>query len=264
MKTVLFMFLTLVLIAMTGVSARGDIQDVEGDSQAKRVPILLYHRFGPVVVDGMTVTTPHFEAQLKYFGDRNYTVIPLRQLVDYYLGKGVSIPSRCLVITVDDGHESVYTDMFPLLKQYQIPVTLFLYPSCLSNASYAMTWDQLREMKETGLADFQSHTYWHPNFKKEKKRLKPAEYRSFVDMQLRKSKERLERQLDVNVDMLAWPFGIYDDELLEKAVEAGYVAGFTMERRHVTISENIMALPRYLIVDRAWEPSTILRPKSQP
>jgi peptidoglycan/xylan/chitin deacetylase (PgdA/CDA1 family) len=247
MKPLLFILLVLVLIPISVIPTQGESRDAQG---SPRVPILLYHRFGPVVADSMTVTTAHFESQLKYFRDTGYTVIPLRQLVDNYRGKGVSIPSRSVVIVVDDGHKSVYSDMFPLLKQYRIPTTLFLYPSAISNASYAMTWEQLREMKDTGLVDFQSHTYWHPNFNREKRRLNPAQYESFVEMQLRKSKEKLEKQLDVRVDMLAWPFGIYDDELLHKAAEAGYVAAFTIERRDASISENIMALPRYLLVDK--------------
>jgi peptidoglycan/xylan/chitin deacetylase (PgdA/CDA1 family) len=264
MKTILSTSLVLFLVLCGLASPREGIRDAEGNSQAKHVPILLYHRFGRVVADSMTVTTTHFSSQLQYFRDHDYTVIPLRQLVEHCLGKRVSIPSRSLVITVDDGHKSVFTEMFPLLKQHQIPATLFLYPSALANAPYAMTWDQLREMKRTGLFDFQSHTYWHPNFKKEKKRLKPAQYRSFVEMQLTKSKERLKKELEVKVDMLAWPFGIYDDELLNKAIEAGYVAGFGMERRDASISENIMALPRYLIVDKDWDPRRILGSRGEP
>jgi peptidoglycan/xylan/chitin deacetylase (PgdA/CDA1 family) len=87
-----------------GTSASDDIQ----------VPILVYHRFGPVVADSMTVTTPVFAAQLKYLHENGYTVIPLRQLVTYRLGNGPLPPPRSVVITVDDGHESVYTQMFPL------------------------------------------------------------------------------------------------------------------------------------------------------
>jgi peptidoglycan/xylan/chitin deacetylase (PgdA/CDA1 family) len=128
-------------------------------------------------------------------------------------------------------------------------MTLFLYPSAISNASYAMTWDQLREVKASGLVDFQSHTFWHPNFKKDRERLKPAEYENFVEMQLRKSKEKLEKELDTKVDMLAWPFGIYDEELVRKAAQAGYVATFTMERHHTNTSDNGMVLPRYLITN---------------
>jgi peptidoglycan/xylan/chitin deacetylase (PgdA/CDA1 family) len=139
--------------------------------------------------------------------------------------------------------------MLPLMKKYRIPATLFLYPSAISNASYAMTWEQLGEIKDTGLFDFQSHSYWHPNFKKEKERLNPAEYERFVEMQLKKSKETLEKRLNVKVDMLAWPFGIYDGWLMTKATDAGYAAAFTIERHPARPSDYRMALPRFLLTD---------------
>jgi len=241
--TILFVTLLLGFSSLGLLPAWGEVH----------VPILLYHRLGPVVADSMTVTTTLFESQLKYLKDHGYKVIPLRELTDYYLGKRQAPQPRSVVITVDDGHISVYRDMFPLVRKYTIPVTLFIYPSAISNASYAMTWGQLKEIKETGLFDFQSHTFWHPNFKKEKKRLKPAEYESFVGTQLKKSKEKLEKELNVRVNMLAWPFGIYDDDLLHKAKEAGYMATFTMERHPASTLDHVMALPRYLITNGETE-----------
>jgi hypothetical protein len=68
-------------------------------------------------------------------------------------------------------------------------------------------------------------------------------------MQFRKSKEKLEKELAVKIDMLAWPFGIYDDELIAIAVRSGYTAAFTIERRPAGLSENITTLPRFLMVD---------------
>ena len=214
-----------------------------------QVPILLYHRFGPVAADSMTVTTTLFESHLKYLVDNGHKVIPLRELVDYYLGKRGAPDSRSVVITVDDGHISVHREMLPLVRRYHSPVTLFIYPSAISNAPYAMTWGHLRELKETGIFDLQSHTFWHPNFKKDKKRLTPAEYENLVSTQLKKSKEKLEKELDVRVDMLAWPFGIYDDDLIHKAKEAGYVATYTMERHPASTPDKVTALPRYLITN---------------
>lgn len=249
-KTSLVIFFVITLLLLCAGSALGELRDQNGKSQTKGVPILLYHRFGPEVADSMTVTTTYFESQLKYFKDQGYNVIPLRQFVDYYLGKRGALPSRTLVITADDGHKSVYTDMFPLLKKYHVPATLFLYPSALSNAPYAMTWEQIREMKATGLLELQSHTFWHPNFKKEKRNLKTGEYENLVESQLRKARAKLEKEFEIKVDMLAWPFGIYDEELIKKATQVGYVAAFTMERREATISDNIMALPRFLVVDK--------------
>jgi peptidoglycan/xylan/chitin deacetylase (PgdA/CDA1 family) len=214
-----------------------------------RVPILLYHRFGPTVADGMTVTTPVFESHMKYLHDNGYTVIPLRQLIDHYRGKGPAPKPKSVVIVEDDAHKSVYSDMWPVIRKYRYPVTIFTYPSAISNAKYAMTWDQLRELKKTGLFDIQSHTYWHPNFKRERKKLKPEAFEKLVTTQLQKSKTRLEKELGGTVDLLAWPFGIYDDYLLKKASDSGYVAAFSIERRHATSSDNIMKIPRYLLVN---------------
>ncbi len=224
------------------------------------IPILLYHRFGPAVSDSMTVTTAVFKSHLDYLSANGFTVIPLRQLVEYYLKKGPPPPAGSVVIVADDGHKSVYAEMLPLVKKYRVPVTLFIYPSAISHASYAMTWDELREMRKTGLFDIQSHTFWHPNFTKEKKRLSPAEYERFAGMQLRKSKDRLEKELGGRIDMLAWPFGICDDELVRQAAGAGYIAAFTIERRHAAGGDNVMKLPRYLMrnADRGKAFETLL------
>jgi len=215
------------------------------------VPILLYHRLGPVVTDEMTVTTAVDESQLKLIKERGYQVIPLRKLMEAYNEPEAPALERSVVLVADDGHRSVYTDLFPLIKRFQVPVTLFIYPSAISNPSapYAMTWEQLAEMKASGLVDIQSHTFWHPNFKVDKKRLTPAAYEKFVQDQLVKSKTVLDQRLGLKVDLLAWPFGIYDDELTKAASEAGYAAAFSIDRRPVTRTEKVMSLPRFIVTD---------------
>ncbi len=199
----------------------------------------------------MTVTTPVVESQLKLIQERGYQVIPLRKLLEAYNEPEAPPPERSVVLVADDGHRSVYTDLFPLIKRFQIPVTLFIYPSAISNPSapYAMTWEQLAEVKASGLVDIQSHTFWHPNFKVDKKRLAPAAYEKFVQDQLVKSKTVLDQRLGLKVDLLAWPFGIYDDDLIKAASEAGYVAAFSIERRPVTRTEKVMSLPRFIVTD---------------
>jgi peptidoglycan/xylan/chitin deacetylase (PgdA/CDA1 family) len=213
------------------------------------VPILLYHRFGPVVADSMTVTTSVFEGHLKTLRDNGFTIVTLRQALEMTFGPGVPPGTRCVALVADDAHISVFTTALPLLRKYNAPMTLFVYPSAVSNASYAMTWDQLRQLKATGLFDFQSHTYWHPNFKKEREKLPPGEFEKLVHMQLTTSREKLEKELDIKVDLLAWPFGIYDPWLMAKASEAGYRAAFSIERRPLTREDPRMALPRFLLTD---------------
>jgi len=237
----LLAFVMLWALAFSGLAAAAE--------EPVQIPVLNYHRFGPAVADGMTVTTMVFAAQLQWLKDNGYTVIPLRTLVNYLQGQGPPPPPKSVVITADDAHKTVYTDMLPLVRQYHIPVTLFIYPSAVSNASYAMTWEQLQECKQTGLFDMQSHTFWHPNFKREKKKLKPEDYQKLVMTQLAKSKASLERRFGNPVDLLAWPFGIYDQELERFAQQAGYTAAFSIERRHANPGERIMSQPRYLMVN---------------
>lgn len=221
----------------------------QAQSSPVRIPILVYHRFGARVADSMTVRTAVFAGELGFLKRHHITVVPLREVVRYFLGQAPPPAPNSIVITADDGHRSVFSDMLPLVEEYKIPVTLFIYPSAISNASYAMTWEELAELKATGLFDVQSHTFWHPNFRIEKRRRNPADYQRFVRGQLVKSRKRLEQKLGGKVDMLAWPFGIYDDELIGLARECGYVAGFSIERRPATARDNVMALPRYLMTD---------------
>jgi peptidoglycan/xylan/chitin deacetylase (PgdA/CDA1 family) len=221
-----------------------------GGADAMAVPILLYHRLAPTVVDSMTVSLPVFESQLAYLKDRGYEVIPLQRLLAYLRGLAPAPPAHSVVITVDDGHRSVYERMLPLLKRYGFPATLFIYPSAISNADYALTWDQLRELKASGLFDIQSHTYWHPNFIREKRSLAPEAYAKLVDTQLIRSREKLERETGGKVTLLAWTFGLYDRDLMKRAAELGYEAAFTLERRHSRLGDDLMALPRYLVIDR--------------
>jgi peptidoglycan/xylan/chitin deacetylase (PgdA/CDA1 family) len=211
------------------------------------VSILAYHRFEPTIKDSMAIKTSSFAWQLRYLADHHYRVVPLRTLVSS-MRDGKPLPNA-VVLTVDDGHRSVYTDMLPLVREYRIPVTVFLYPSAISNASYAMTWQQVDALRQTGLFDMQSHTYWHPNFKVERRRLQPSLFDEFVTMQLVKPKRVLQTRLGVDAQLLAWPFGIYDDDLIRRAAAAGYVGGVTLDARPVRPGDRTLALPRYLVTD---------------
>ncbi len=115
----------------------GAARPASAQGPAPGVPILVYHRFGPTVVDGMTVTTPVLEEQLAWLRDHDYRIVPLRSLVDALEDAASPLPAHAVAITTDDGHRSVHSEMLPLIRRYRFPVTLFIYPSAISNASWA-------------------------------------------------------------------------------------------------------------------------------
>jgi len=211
--------------------------------------ILVYHRFDPALAGSTTVTVPALEAQLAWLSRHGYRIIPLHEAVAELNETNQRRRAPSAAITIDDGHRSVYTMLFPLIRKAGIPVTVFIYPSAISNASYALTWAQLKEMEASGLVDIESHTYWHPNFKTEQRRLSPAAYRSLVDTQLRQSKAILEKRLGKSVDQLAWPFGIVDQDLEVAARRAGYTTGFAYTGGPAQPGDDVLALPRIPITD---------------
>lgn len=196
----------------------------------------------------MNLTPERFEAQVKWLQQNGFTIIPLKEAVAYLEGKRDSLPPKSVVITADDGWKSVYIYMLPIVKKYQIPVTLFIYPETISNGKNALTWENLKELQQLGLFDIQGHTYWHPNFKHEKKKLTAEQYKKFVHRQLVYSKQLLEEKLGTPVTLLAWPFGIYDSFLEEQAKAAGYEMAFSIDARTANRGFRPMSQPRYMIV----------------
>lgn len=238
--------LSVVLASLCGFAwgADGSTPNTE-----PHVAILVYHRFSETADDSMTVRMRTFETQLRVLHEHGYHIVPLREVIDWLRDSNVRLPDKPVVITVDDGHRSVFEKLLPIVLRDQFPITLFIYPSAISNASYALTWEQLRTLKQTGLFDIQSHTYWHPNFKVERRQRTPADFQQFVRTQLDNSRRRLEAQTGAHIDMLAWPYGIYDDELLALAAEKHYVAAFTLDARKADRHAPLLALPRFLMID---------------
>ena len=72
-----------------------------------------------------------------------------------------NIPNPSFMITMDDGWRSVYTDAYPILKEFGFPFTLFLYTNYVASGSRSLTIEQLKEMLANG-ASLGCHSRSHP------------------------------------------------------------------------------------------------------
>ncbi len=250
-KAIRWLICWLALASLYGLALPGNAQAPEPG-----VTILVYHRFADTAADAMTVRITTFKSQLHFLQTHGYHIVPLRDAVDWLRNPATSLPGKSVVITVDDGHRSVFEKLLPVVLSEHFPVTLFIYPSAISNASYALTWDQLRTLRRTGWFDIQSHTYWHPNFNIERNRRSAADFEQFVRWQLDASRQRIESETGAHVDMLAWPFGIHDDALIALATQEGYVAAFTLKPCKADQHAPLLALPRFLMID-AYGPDAL-------
>ena len=123
--------------------------------------ILCYHIVEYPADPRMEISREAFAQQMDYLELTGYTVIPLRDLYDFVMGAKQSLPKRSVVVTIDDGWRSTYTQVFPEMKKRHFPFTVFIYPKIVGQTAYAMTWKQIKEMADAGV-DVQSHSYSHP------------------------------------------------------------------------------------------------------
>ncbi|HSW93486.1 MAG TPA: polysaccharide deacetylase family protein [Gammaproteobacteria bacterium] len=237
-------FFFLLTLMMACLSASVSLAD-----DKIHIPILVYHNFNPTKPGSMNLTPKKFEAQIQWIKDNGFTIIPLKEAVAYLKGDRATLPEKSVVVTVDDGWQSAYIYLYPIIKKYNIPVTLFIYPETISTGKNAMTWEELKKMQQNSLVDIQGHTWSHPNFKQEKKHLSENAFQKSVHMELARSKQILEEKLGIKITLLAWPFGIYDPYLEEAAKKAGYDMAFSIDAKAADRDYRPMAQPRFMIVD---------------
>lgn len=195
--------------------------------QYQTVPILCYHRFGSGSGGGrMVVSANNFAQQLEWLKRNDYQVIRLSQLVGYLEGRQ-QLPKRSVVITIDDGYESVHRHALPLLRKYNFPATLFAYTDFIG-AGDALTWPQLQELAASGLVDIQSHSKTHRNLIERAAGETDERYRQLIDQEARAPRELLERRLPVQVKHFAYPYGDANEVVLDALTRNQYQLAVTV------------------------------------
>jgi peptidoglycan/xylan/chitin deacetylase (PgdA/CDA1 family) len=200
--------------------------------QVQAVPILCYHRFGPTpgkaspALGKMTVSAANFAAQLDWLARNDFHVIRLPQLLSYLEGRE-ALPRRTVVITIDDGYESVHRYAFPLLKKYGFPATVFMYTDFIGSRD-ALSWAQLEEMSTSGLVDVQAHSKTHRNLIERAAGESDERYKQALEAEVRVPRELLERRLSAQVQQYAFPFGDANEAVLDALVRNQYKLAVTV------------------------------------
>jgi peptidoglycan/xylan/chitin deacetylase (PgdA/CDA1 family) len=208
--------------------------------------ILCYHIVESPSDSIFTLSRETFRQQMTYLKTAGFEVIPLQDLVDYMNGSKETIPENSVVITVDDGWRSTYTEFYPELKRQGYPATIYIYPRFIGGGHLSLTWDQVREMADDGY-DIQSHTLSHPFLGRAKERMAPASYLQWLDRELRESKRWIEEETGRPVRHLAYPYGDYNRTVIERARLAGYDSAVITESGPIRRGDDVLQLRRFAI-----------------
>jgi peptidoglycan/xylan/chitin deacetylase (PgdA/CDA1 family) len=98
----------------------------------------MYHRFGP---QAPHISTEDLETHLRYIRER-FNPISLDELLSALVA-GESPPPRTVVLTVDDGYRDFLKVAYPVLRDYEVPATVFVV-SKFMRGDFWLWFDRLR------------------------------------------------------------------------------------------------------------------------
>jgi len=214
-----------------------------------RVSVLGYHDFSESDEETqMKIRTSKFRIQMETLQELGLSVISMADFQAWKRGEK-SIPERSVVITIDDGWKSVYTDAFPVLKEFGYPFTLFLYKNYVDGGGKALTTPMIEEMIKHG-ATIGSHSVSHPypGTVKKSRGEGPDAYDKFLRSEMGESKRFLESKFGDAVTTYAYPGGFHTQEMHPLAEEFGYEHLFTVLPGKVKRDSPNATLPRYIIL----------------
>jgi biofilm PGA synthesis lipoprotein PgaB len=258
-------FFALVLIPL-GASAQRLPPPDPDDGQTFRVVAL--HDIRADVLDSFESSPEPTALDEKTLADwfawlqaSDYHPITLQQVVDARAG-GTPLPPRAILLTFDDGYESAYTKVFPLLKRFGYPALMALVTDWMESPAgqpvkgYGgqtppmrenfLTWAQAREMAESGLVEFASHsdglhtgvpgnpqgnlqpaaitrTYLDGAYEDE------SRYQARVETDLRRSRALIQDRTGKPVRAMVWPYGAYNQIAQDAAAAAGMPLMLTLD-----------------------------------
>ncbi|RYD40119.1 MAG: hypothetical protein EOP85_14790, partial [Verrucomicrobiaceae bacterium] len=210
----------------------------------------------------MRIRTSKFRKQMETIRQLGIKVITLDDFIAWKKGER-DIPAKSILLTLDDGWKSVYTDAYPILKEFGYPYTLYLYKNYVDGGGKALTTDMIKEMTANG-ASIGSHSVSHPypGTVKSHRKKGPQAFDAFLRKELGESKRFLEAKFPMKVTTYAYPGGFYTEEMLKLGEEFGYTHMFTVLPGKVKRGLPDNTLPRYMILgnyDKIFELSTTFR-----
>ena len=190
------------------------------------VPVLVYHNMGPEDRGRLVIGVKKFEAQMKALRAEGFQSVSISDYLEFTAGRK-QLARKSVLITFDDGYRSFIQYARPILKDYGFTATLFVYSDFVGGGG--MSWKELSAMIAQGF-DVQAHSKTHSSLRRKEGEPQEA-YAKRIAAELAYPAEQFRKQLGRASDVLAYPYGDTDDELLPFVVKYGYVAAFTVRRQ---------------------------------
>ncbi|HWK16424.1 MAG TPA: polysaccharide deacetylase family protein [Solirubrobacteraceae bacterium] len=216
------------------------------------VPVLTFHRVArlkpdaPAITVDLTVDPANFTAELAALHDAGYHAVSQAQLFDA-LYHGATLPSKPVLISVDDGYVDDVARILPALQRYHMVATFFVITGRFTMPGF-LDAAQVRQLDRAGM-DIGDHTAHHVDLRL----LTAAELRA----ETLGSRRVMQRTLGHFVYAFAYPFGAEDPTVLAAVRAAGFTMAYTTAGGTTESTSAPLLMPR-LHIGRAVTPSGLL------
>jgi len=196
------------------------------------------------------VTPRQFRFILRFLKENQYQTISVADAFD----SDKALPDRPIVITFDDSYDSIFKYAYPILQEFEYKATIFvvtgftgewnLWDVNLGGIKFRhLSWEQIQNLSEAGF-EMGSHTVHHPDLTRIPKEQMKAE----VSL----SKMHLEDKLGQPINIISFPFGRYNDDVLQACHETGYLHGCGFWIRKKNDQPFVFERKAYYLFDNRW------------
>ncbi len=196
----------------------------------QHVTILCYHQFtrDKKGRSKMVVPEHEFKAQMSYLYENGYNVIPLSDVGLFIRGKK-ELPEKSVVITIDDGYKSYMDIALPILREYDYPSTMFVYPEFVG-AGVALKWADVKALHQNPLVDIQSHSRTHDSLHQKPNGESMDAYLTRLNFEVVEAEQIIAKRTGNVIKQFAYPYGNSSPTVIKMLQENEYDLAVTVER----------------------------------
>lgn len=271
-----FLGLIIGVVATTATFAENSKID------ATTLTVIGYHEITDhkdALIPSYAVTTQQFSEHIDWLQKNGYHFINVDQLLKAHQGK-YTLPTKPVLLTVDDGYQSFYQNAYPIIRAKKIPVVLAVVGSWLEpkadqkvdfggdeiTRNKILSWNELKEMQNSGFVEIASHSYHlhrgvtaNPQANSEPAAItriydlktktyeSDASYRTRVYQDLKKNNDLLKAHGLRSPRVMVWPYGRYNMQLVQISKQLGMPITITLDDGADHAKQSIQNMGRILI-----------------
>jgi len=198
--------------------------------------VLVYHHVSSETPPSTSVSVETFKQHLQLIEELGLEVVPVTTITDAIKNK-TTVEHNWIALTFDDGYSSVYDTAYPILKEKNMPFTVFINPDMVKPSKLYMDWEQIKELSDNGVI-IANHTLAHENLVQD-----GLTTQQIVDNILQTEQE-IKTRLGQNHKMLAYPFGEYNETIKQELEKLGFI-GFAQHSGAINETSELTSLMRF-------------------